>query len=88
MSTLPPPGVKKFPEDSLEKQVYKVVEDLKDHIPVKNDRYRLAFNLFKYIKGEGDSPEILVKTSKIKVTGISLEELASRLKTKLAALKK
>ena len=88
MSTLPPPKTKKFPEDSLEKQVYQIVESLNDYIPVTNDRNRLGFNLYKYMKGEGDSPEILVKTSKIKVKGISLEELAGKIKSELEKIKK
>ena len=88
MSTLPPPKTEKFPEGSLEKQVYQIVESLSDYIPVTNDRNRLGFNLYKYMKGEGDSPEILVKTSKIKVKGISLEELAGKIKSELEKIKK
>ena len=87
MSTLPSPKTKKFPENSLEKQVYQIVESLSDYIPITNDRNRLGFNLYKYMKGEGDSPEILVKTSKIKVKGISLEELAGRIKNELEKIK-
>jgi hypothetical protein len=88
MTTLPPPKTKKFPEDSLEKQVYQVVENLSDFVPVVNDRNRLGFNLYKYMKGEGDKPEIIVKTSKIKVKGISLEELAGKIKSELERIKK
>jgi hypothetical protein len=88
MTTLPPPKTKKFPEDSLEKQVYQVVENLSDYVPVVNDRNRLGFNLYKYMKGEGDKPEIIVKTSKIKVKGINLEELAGKIKSELEKIKK
>jgi len=88
MTTLPPPKTKKFPEESLEKQVYQIVENLSDYVPVTNDRNRLGFNLYKYMKGEGDKPEIIVKTSKIKVKGISLEELAGKIKSELEKIKK
>ena len=33
MSTLPPSNVKQFPEDSLEKQVYTMVDSLEENIP-------------------------------------------------------
>lgn len=88
MTTLPPPSVRPFPEDSLEKQVYNIVEKYKENIPIMNDRNRLGYNLFKYMSGEGDSPEILVKSTKIKIVGITKEELAQKLNTELKAIKK
>jgi len=87
MSTLPPPSVKKSSEDSLESKVYTIVEGLKDYIPVMNDRNRLGFGLYKYMKGEGDKPEILVKTSKLNVKNISLDELAQKINSALSGLK-
>jgi len=87
MSTLPPPSVKKSSEDSLESKVYTIVEGLKDYIPVMNDRNRLGFGLYKYMKGEGDKPEILVKTSKLNVKNISLDELAEKINSALSSLK-
>lgn len=87
MATLPPPGVIKFPDDSLERQVYDLVESLKDHLPIMNDRNRLGFNLYKYMTGEGDHPDVLVKSSKLKVEGISLEELASKIAAGLESIK-
>ncbi len=83
MTTLTPPSTNKFPDDSLESKVYNVVEKFNDYIPIVNDRNRLGFNLYKYMKGEGDSPEILVKTSKLKIEGISPEELAKKIKEEL-----
>ncbi|MGE5431914.1 MAG: hypothetical protein ACM3QX_12610 [Syntrophomonadaceae bacterium] len=88
MTTLPPPSVKPFPEDSLEKQVYNIVEKYKENIPIMNDRNRLGYNLFKYMRGEGDSPEILVKSTKIKIVGMTKEELAQKLITELKSVKK
>jgi hypothetical protein len=87
MSTLPPPSVKKSSDDSLESKVYTLVESLKDYIPVMNDRNRLGFGLYKYLKGEGDKPEILVKTSKLNVKDISLDKLAEKINAELSKLK-
>ena len=87
MSTLPPPSVKKSSDDSLESKVYSVVENLKDYIPVMNDRNRLGFGLYKFIKGEGDKPEVLVKTSKLNVKGITLEKLVEKINAELSKLK-
>jgi len=87
MSTLPPPSVKKSSDDSLESKVYTIVESLKDYIPVMNDRNRLGFGLYKYLKGEGDKPEILVKTSKLNVKNISLDKLAEKINAELSKLK-
>ncbi len=85
MTSLPPPAVKKFPKDSIESQVYSIAEKFKEYIPITNDRNRLGFNLYRFVKGEGDPPEILVNSAKIKVVGISKEELAKKLSAELAA---
>ncbi|MBK7499381.1 MAG: hypothetical protein IPI19_09795 [Ignavibacteriales bacterium] len=87
MSTLPPPKVKKAPEDSLESKVYSMVETFKEYIPIPNDRNRLSYCLFKYLNGEGDAPKILLKTSKINYEGISKEELAKKLDEELLKIK-
>jgi len=81
-------GVRKFPEDSLEKKVYNLVETYSEYIPVANDRNRLAFSLYKFIQGEGDSPYILVKTTKIKISGIASEQLAAKIDSDIQILKK
>lgn len=88
MTTLPPAGVKQFPEDSLEKQVYALVEKFSGNIPVQNDRNRLAYSMCKYVQGEGDSPEVLVRSTKIKIEGIGREELAEKLSEGLKDIKK
>jgi hypothetical protein len=62
MTTLPPPGVKEFPADSLEKKIYSIVESFAEFMPVQNDRYRLGYCLFKYVNGEGDEPKIALKS--------------------------
>lgn len=87
MTTLPPPKVKKAPEDSLESKVYTMVDTFKEYIPTPNDRNRLSYCLFKYLNGEGDAPKILLKTSKINYEGISKEELAKKLDEELIKIK-
>jgi len=87
MTTLPPPAVEPAPENSLEKKVYNIVENLSEFIPVMNDRNRLAFSLFKFLQGEGDKPEILVKSTKIKLTGITQKELAEKINSAISGLK-
>lgn len=87
MTTLPPPKVKQFPDDSLEKKVYNIIESFKDFLPVMNDRNRLAFSLYKYLKGEGDAPLMAVKTNKLKIVGLTEEELAKRIDEELKKIK-
>lgn len=87
MTTLPPPGVEKYPEDSIEKKVYNLVEELGEFIPVENDKNRLAFCLYKYVNGEGDEPKVLVHSAKIHVANISKEELADKLVAGLDKIK-
>ncbi len=86
MTTLPPPATKVFPESTIEKKCYNIVEMFKENIPIINDRNRLGFNLYKYMSGEGDSPEILVKSTKIKIEGMTKEELAKRLTEELSKI--
>ena len=88
MSTLPPPSTNKFSEDSLESKVYKIVEEMKEYLPVLNDRNRLGFSLFLYMKGEGDEPEFLLKNLKLNIQNISLEELTVKIKAELQKVKK
>jgi hypothetical protein len=87
MSTLPPPKVKKAPEDTLESKVYSMVESFKEFIPTPSDRNRLSYCLFKYLNGEGDAPKITLKTSKINFEGISKDDLAKKLDEELSKIK-
>ena len=87
MSTLQPPSTKFFPESSIEKKVYNVVDSLAEYIPVNNDRNRLGFGLYKYFNGEGDAPEILLKSAKIKIQGITLKELTAKLTSEIEKIK-
>ncbi len=86
MTTLPPPATKVFPESTIEKKCYNIVEMFKENIPIMNDRNRLGYNLYKFMTGEGDSPEILVKSTKIKIEGMTKAELAKRLTEELSKI--
>lgn len=87
MSTLTPPSVNPAPEDSLESKAYGIVEKLNQYVPIANDRNRLGFNLYRFLKGEGDSPEIVVLNTKIKIEGITAAELADKIKAELEKIK-
>ncbi|MBU1099315.1 MAG: hypothetical protein KKA84_02840 [Bacteroidetes bacterium] len=87
MATKPAPAVKEFPADSIEKKVYGLVDSLEEYLPIPNDRYRLSFGLLKYLNKEGDVPEILVKSTKVQIKGISPDELAVKLTEKIKEIK-
>jgi len=87
MTTLPPPGTKKFSNSSLEKKVYNLVESLAEYVPIVNDRNRLGFGLYKFLKGEGDQPNVLLKSLKIRIEGISEEELSAKISAGISDLK-
>ena len=86
MSTLPGPKTQEADPNSLEKKVYDIVEKFASNIPVQNDRYRLGYTLFKYMSGEGDSPEILVNSKKIQIEGITKAELDASLNEELGKI--
>lgn len=87
MSTLPPPETKTFPEDSLEKKIYTFVETLDKYVPVPNDRNRLAYNLYKFMTGQGDDPAFIVNNQKLEITGITQQELTKKITDGLSELK-
>lgn len=87
MSTLPPSAVKLFPEDSIEKKVYNLVNSLENYIPIMNDRNRLSFALLNYLKGQGDEPLITVRNNKLTLKDINKVELAKLIEEKLASIK-
>ena len=83
MTTLTPPGTIEFPDSSIEKKVYNIVEQFIEHIPITNDKNRLGYCLFKFMKGEGDPPKVALRSAKIKVVGISVDELAVKIDAEL-----
>jgi hypothetical protein len=87
MGTLPPPKTNEFPVSSIEKKVYNLVEQFSAYLPVPNDRNRLGFALYKYMTGEGDPPEILIKSLKLKIEGILPNDLVQKLNAEIETLK-
>ncbi len=88
MTTLPESPVEKAPADSIESQVYAIVDRYKEFMPITNDRYRLAFSLYKYLIGEGDEPYTAVRENKLTLEGITEKELAEKLSEDLKTVKK
>jgi hypothetical protein len=86
MSTLPPPNTREFSESSQEKKAYNLIDQFTEYLPIANDRNRLGFGLYKYLEGEGDPPEVLLKSSKLKIEGITLDEFAKMLSDELEKL--
>ncbi|MDP2302080.1 MAG: hypothetical protein Q8N03_06625 [Ignavibacteria bacterium] len=86
MSTLSAPATLEFPAESIEKQVYTIVEKFAVNIPVANDRNRLGYSLYKFVKGEGDAPLITVKNAKLSLKGISAKDLAEKLDQELKTI--
>jgi hypothetical protein len=87
MSTLAPPKVKKFSDDSMESKVYAIVESFSEFILLANHRNRLSYCLLKYLNGEGDEPKITLKSSKIEIKGITVADLAKKLDDELETVK-
>ncbi len=87
MTTKAPSPVKSFPDTSIEKQVYTLVDSLKEYMPIDNDRNRLSYGLVKYLSGEGDAPEILVQSTKVHIKNISASELAQKLTEGISKIK-
>ncbi|MBS3946036.1 MAG: hypothetical protein KGZ42_11085 [Melioribacter sp.] len=87
MTTLAAPLTKQYPDNSLEKKAYDIAEKFKDYMPLMNDRNRLGFNLYRYLKGEGDTPEVIIRTARFTLNGITKDELAAKLNDEIAKLK-
>ena len=87
MTTKPASPVKVFPENSIEAQTYSLVDSLKEFIPIENDRNRLGYGLVQYLQGNGDAPEILLKSAKIRIERIELKELAQKISDGLKTIK-
>ncbi len=87
MTSLPPAAVKRYFTDSIEKKAYQIAESLNEFLPIMNDRNRLGFNLYRYLKGEGDTIETIVATNKFTIEKISKEKLVEIIKEKVKEVK-
>lgn len=88
MTTLPESPVQKAPADALESKVYGIVERYKENIPIDDDRYRLAFSLYRNYFQFGDDVLTVIKANKLSLEGISEKELADKLTEDLKDIKK
>lgn len=75
MTTKLPAKIKEEESSRPLKKIYNMVEELKDIIPVMNDRYRLGFCLNRYYTGESGSIKEAVQSAKPFSCKISLQEL-------------
>lgn len=74
-------------DESLEKKIYQIVEDLGEFLPGINDRNKLGFSLYKYVTGEGNHPLDIEQSSNLKIKGISKDELFDKINLALKKLK-
>ena len=63
-----------------------IVEKFAEYIPITNDKNRLGYCLFKFMKGEGDPPKVALRSAKIKVVGIPIDELAIKIDAELKSI--
>jgi hypothetical protein len=52
MTSKPPSGVNYAGDDELIKKIYSAIDELKDIIPVDNERYRLGFCMNMYFENQ------------------------------------
>jgi hypothetical protein len=87
MTTKPPAKVKPEEPDAPVSKIYAMVEELKDSIPVLNERYRLGFCLHRFYIGEAGTIKEAVYSAKPDSSTIELDELASIFSKKFEELK-
>lgn len=61
MTTKPPPSIKEFPAESLEKIAYNSVSRIPAQEP--NDRYRLGYQVLQWLKNRTGTLEDAIKVS-------------------------
>jgi hypothetical protein len=83
MTTLPPPSIKEYPDDSDEKKIYNFIDSLEEYLPLMNDRARLSFALLNFIQGKGDPPNITVRNNKLTIEKITQSELIKIIEERL-----
>jgi len=75
MTTKPPASIQEADPNSPIKKLYNMVDELKDVIPVMNERYRLAFCLNKYLNNEANSIKEALTSAKPESCTIDMKEL-------------
>lgn len=80
MTTKPPAPIAEYPSDSLEKLAYSIVSDILTQEP--NDRNRLGYHIWAWLKERRGSLEQAVKTSGAR-TYIPMEQVYEIVKARL-----
>jgi hypothetical protein len=80
MTTKPPPPVAEFAPESLEKLAYNLVSDILTQEP--NDRNRLGYHLWAWLKERRGTLEQAVKTSGAR-TYLPIEQVYEIIKARL-----
>jgi hypothetical protein len=75
MTTKPPPKIKEENVSEPVKKIYSMIHELKEIIPIMNERYRLGYCLFKYYNGEAVSISEALSSANPESCTISREEL-------------
>lgn len=65
--------------ENVESKIYGFVDGLAEYVPIPNDRYRLSYDLLKYMRKDYDSIEEIVRTAKIKIANTDRKELAKKI---------
>ena len=84
MTTKSPSEIKVFSDDELIKKIYNSVEELKEYIPIDNDRNRLGYTVNLFYEGAIGSLLQAIDESKV-LSNIEYPELEKLLSEKLAA---
>jgi len=80
MPVIPPPAVKEFPSESIEKKAYNSVSTIPTREP--NDQNRLGYHVWRYLTGSIPTIEEAVRMSGARMS-ISEEEAVRIVREKL-----
>jgi hypothetical protein len=75
MTTKAPAKVREESQDSPVRKIYNIVDELKDIIPVMNDRYRLGFCLNRYFEDFAGSIREAIDSAKPWSCKIGMDDL-------------
>lgn len=87
MTTKAPAKIKPEDPETPISKIYAMVEELKDSIPMPNDRNRLGFCLNRYYIGEAGTIKEAVYSAKPESSSIELDELVRIFTRKFEELK-
>lgn len=83
MSTLPGPATNQLRDSAIEKKAYTIAEQLSGYLAGANAANRLGYLVYLYFIGEGDEPEVFLRSGKFSLRDISRDEFLRQLKSLL-----